>query len=358
MQLTSVHIKNFRSFGQTTIAFDKKIVLVAGENGSGKTSLLEALHYLCYLRSFRTYSPKELVKFGTDTFFIKASVDQKDQKQEIQVGFSSKKRLVKINQKAISSYKELMDHYRIVTLTEDDIFLIKGAPEIRRTFLDQAIFLQNPGFVQTIKKFKKIVENRNSLLKSGRVNKELYDILTPQLWDISYIIRNERKAVLGQLQKSINLLISEYFDNQFELTFEYSAKKVKNFGNLEDFLASDPNIYNNEIRFCRSMFGAHLDDMTIKFMDKRSKTYASRGQQKLIVLLIKIAQIQELLSKKSDCIFLLDDFMTDFDEARAKKLLTILSDLSIQLIFTSPSKGGVLEDNLLQMGAQSIFLTD
>src|SRR5471030_434878 len=110
LQLTTIQIKHFRCFAGTTIAFDSPIVLVEGNNGSGKTSLLEALHYLCYLRSFRTHTPRDLIQAGADGFFIKASFDQQINQQSfthnVQVGFSGKKRLVKMNEQSVSSYKE------------------------------------------------------------------------------------------------------------------------------------------------------------------------------------------------------------------------------------------------------------
>src|SRR5437868_6298202 len=92
-----------------------------------------------------------------------------------------------------------------------------------------------------------------------------------------------------------------------------------------------------ETRVGHSLFGAHLDDFLIHFQDKKSKNYSSRGQQKLIVLLVKIAQIQQLLHSKGPVILLLDDFMTDFDEQRCRLLLDLLFDLKIQLIFTVPT---------------------
>ena len=107
----------------------------------------------------------------------------------------------------------------------------------------------------------------------------------------------------------------------------------------------------------RSLFGAHLDDILITFHDKRSKQYASRGQQKLIVLLIKIAQIKELLRQKGPAVFLLDDFMTDFDEQRIRQLVTVLRGLDIQLIFTTPLSSHILHSELAAHGAQTIKLS-
>ncbi len=127
---------------------------------------------------------------------------------------------------------------------------------------------------------------------------------------------------------------------------------------FDGFIAKNPDLFDLERRFGRSLFGAHLDDFAIKLQDVKSKHYASRGQQKLIALLLKIAQIQELSAQKGGVIFLLDDFMTDFDAARAQIFLDILFSLKGQLIFTTPVKEGVLTCKLDSHGAQRISLTD
>ena len=142
--LERVHIKNFRCFSDIDLAFTSPIVLIQGLNGSGKTSLLEALYYVCYLRSFRTHLPKEMLQFEHSNFFIKVIFRDQNFTHEIQAGFSNAKRLVKIDNKAISSYKELMNYYRVIGLTEDDMFLIKGGPQERRVFIDQLLLLIRP----------------------------------------------------------------------------------------------------------------------------------------------------------------------------------------------------------------------
>jgi len=163
--IEKIQLNQFRCFDNATIDLDNPIVLIEGDNGTGKTSLLEALHYTCYLRSFRTHLQKELVRGNENTFFVKVLLRNQDLHHNVQVGFSHTKRVVRIDGKAISSYKELMDYYRIISITEDDIELIKGAPELRRDFLDSALFLIDPDFLQKIKKLRKIVENRNGLLR-------------------------------------------------------------------------------------------------------------------------------------------------------------------------------------------------
>lgn len=361
LQLREVQIKNFRCFENKTIQLDAPTILIQGLNGAGKTSLLEALHYSCYLRSFRTHSPRDLVQAGHEGFFVRAlfsnqSLDHAMQ-HEVQVGFSGKKRLVKVDQRPVSSYKELMDYYRVITLTEDDLGLISQGPDFRRSFLDQAILLSDPEFITPIRDFKTIVDNRNAMLVNGRVDKELYAILTEQLWHKSRLIQDQRKDLLTYFENEANALLNTYFNGDIHISLEYSAKSIGKAKSWDEAAASQGQLYMDEARFGRSLFGAHLDDCVIKFQDKKSKTYASRGQQKLIILLLKIAHIKRVSSAKGSVIFLLDDFMTDFDMERAEVLLSILNTLDSQLIFTSPVKTGFLENTLISSGAQSQNLT-
>lgn len=360
MRITHVHIKHFRCFQSLDIPFDNAIILIEGMNGAGKTSLLEALHYLCYLRSFRTHLPQELVHFGQDNFFIRARisnhlVDANDT-YDLQVGFSNKKRLVKINNKSVSSYKELLDYYRIVTLTEDDLALIKGGPEERRLFIDQAIMLSNAEFVTLSKRCKDIVENRNVLLKRGG-SAESYQLWTEQLWQITHSISHERIRLLAELEEKVRTLITTYFGSEFTISIAYTPKKELG-SSYQEFTDKHPFLYQDEQRFGRSLFGAHLDDFTIHFQEAKSRNYASRGQQKLIVMLFKAAQVHLLLAHKGSVILLLDDFMTDFDQAKAHVLLQLLADLKVQLIFTMPTSGGFLQQALLGQGAALIKLTN
>ena len=355
MRITELQLKHFRCFLDKKLSFEKHVIVIEGLNGSGKTSLLEALHYLCYLRSFRTYSPKELMQFDQNDFFIKVGFHDEVGPHELQVGFSDKKRLVKLDKKAITSYKQLMDHYRIITITEDELGLVKEGPEVRRNFLDQAIALFKPDFLLEVRKLRQLVEQRNALLKKGHFSQESYALWTQQLWKHSKSIQKERITMLKSLQEATSELLEAYFPN-LSIKLAYKAKRIDQNDDLSDFLEKNSRLQHDEERYGRSLFGAHLDDFSILLQDKRSRTFASRGQQKLIVLLITIAQAQQLIKKRGSVILLLDDFMTDFDQSRCTTLLDILHKLGCQLIFTTPSRQNFLADQLVSQGAQYIRL--
>ena len=345
MRITHLQLKNFRCFESLHLDFHAPVILIAGLNGAGKTSLLEAMHYVGYLRSFRTHLPQELMMFNKESFFIKVSLQGTfDESYELQVGFSKKKRLVKVNDKALSSYKELLHYYRVITVTEEDLGLIKEGPDLRRLFIDQFIVLNDTDFSTLLKRNKAIVEQRNALLRKGG-SSESYHLWTHQLWQTSAFIEEKRRAALATISQALIILINEYFNQEFQVNFTYQHKKAL-LGSYEEFQNKYPHLYNDEQRFGYSLFGAHLDDFLIWFKDLKSKSFASRGQQKLILILLKAAQIKLLKEQGRDTILLLDDFMTDFDQIRTQILLKMLTDLKIQLIFTVPAHQGQLEETL------------
>lgn len=349
MRLRRIDIKNFRCFTKQTFDVDGHIVVVQGANGTGKSSFLEALHYLCYLRSFRASSPRDLVRFDQESFFLKTEFTFEDQDvpQQLQVGFSQKKRLVKLNKKNITSFKELMDYYRVVTITEDNLNLITGGPEIRRRFIDQAIMLENQEYPLQIREYRKILVHRNSLLANRNRSREQVSFWTEQLWSKSKLIEKLRKKLLVGLQTGVNRMLNEIFDEPIDISVEYKPKKREISKELLDL----------EYRYGRSLFGAHLDDILISFQNKKSKSFASRGQQKLTVLLFKVAQLERLEVQRGQAVLLLDDFMTDFDDKKITVLVEFLGSLKNQLLFTSPSRKTSFDQAIAQFNVKYLKLT-
>jgi DNA replication and repair protein RecF len=351
-------MRQFRCFGQTTLTFDHPLILIEGDNGAGKTSILEAIHYLCYLKSFRTHVPKELVSLDAQSFFVAATVTHMDGlDHDLQVGFVEQRRALKLNEQPLKSYKELMGHYRVITLTEDDLYLIKSGPDIRRGFIDQYCWLHDTEYLTVIKKYELTVKHKAALLHQAKWSSEEYTIWSASVWQQTTAIQDMRKKHLSALEDACNKLLNEYFPGLGSIHITYKPK-IQYAGNFEECSEAMPYLEEQERRTQRLAYGAHLDDFVIEFQERQSKSFASRGQQKLVVLLLKIAQIKQLINNHGPSIFLLDDFMTDFDEKRLQCLLPLLESLNCQLIFTSPLCQSPLKKALLERNAQLITLSD
>lgn len=398
MLINSILLKQFRCFSNKTLNFKKPIVLIEGPNGSGKTSILEALHYACYLRSFKTRTTKELINFDENSFSIKiqlsnqydhenhenrenidknqensrfafslkedelASAPKKndhennnhencdndfyknvdankdfdkninDEKITIFTGYSYSpaKRVVKINNLQIDSHKELLENYRAVTVTDDDVFVIKGYPENRRLFLDQTLLLINPDYGKLLKKYNDVLVQRNALLASLKIDQDSYDLWTDQIMNLAEQIRENRKNLIVSIEKIVNNLLEKFFDLEPSVKLSYKLKEQKpNFA-----------LQRQEQFSKRSLVGSHLDDLSINFNEKSSKQYSSKGQQKLVSTLLKIAYYASQDSQKS--VFLLDDILSDLDDKKLKDLFKLLNSCQTQLIVTSPHNNPLL----------------
>jgi DNA replication and repair protein RecF len=343
-RVVTVQLKQFRCFSERTFDLDAPLVYICGSNGSGKTSLIEALHYACYVRSFRTPSYRELSSHATDSFFIKLMVRSTTDMDQIQVGCYGSKRLIKVNQKRIEFHKDLIQHYRAITITEDSLKLVQEGPIERRAFLDTALALNDATYADALRLMQATLEARNAALHTGVWKPDLYTIWTQQLWERASGVQAYRILFLRKLEQEVRQLIATYFDGEFDIEFTYQPKRMITGATYDEFMGANTTLKNEELRFRRSLFGAHLDDINITFRHTKARSFASRGQQKLIVILIKAAYSKLLIPSEGPTVMLIDDFMTDFDHQRVTLLLQLLCDLDLQLIFTSPVRDPFFEN--------------
>ena len=297
-----------------------------------------------------------MVKFDSDNFFIKGCVRQSEtETHDVQVGFSARKKVAKIDQTSISSYKELFPYYQVVTVTIDDIELIQGSPILRRSFIDQVILLENPNYMDLLKRCKQVLQQRNAMFLKP-FNYDSYVIWTQQLWECTRAIQQKRIEALDRLTAKVSKLLVDFFDKNYTLEIVYSYKHMIPNETFEAFLERKKGIIAYESMTKRSDFGAHLDDFTMQFCNKKLKSYGSLGQQKLLVLLVKIAQILDLHDKNIHPIFIIDDFITDFDKDRLQSIISLLLTLKCQLIITCPIREKLLEELLSTSNISTIEL--
>lgn len=347
IQVRNITVKNLRCFNNFSFDVKAPVVLIKGANGSGKTTLLEALAYASNLKSFRTHHAAELVSFTEDGFFIKLQVEPD---HVLKTAFAGGKRLIKFDEKAIRSYKEIANLYHAVCLTEDDLDIVQAGPDLRRTFVDQVLSITDPEYIQDLKNNKRVVDQRTALLNKPTFSDSYYQFWTDELKKKSSVIKEKRVDCLKVITQRVNELFNSYINpvlnKNYIVELRYQEKfelvKTENKYELEQLM-------HKERRSGRTLFGAQLDDIVINLQEQKSRSFASRGQQKLLVLILKIVSLMLILesSQKPDMlIFLLDDFLTDLDSRVAHALLKLISDLNVQLFITSPGTTNVVEEAL------------
>jgi len=344
MGTTHLTLRNFRCFENLELTFTEPFIVIEGPNGCGKSSIVEALYYACYLKSFRTHRPYDVARqqegSGPDTFFLKLQLESSDGDScVIQVGLEDKVKRVKVNEVIATTYKELMDVYKALAISEHDLGIVQEGPECRRALINQLCVLLDPVVAEALRMHTHFVEQRNHLLLTGQVPADYLKLWTEKVWTSSHQLVESRQKALCALQEEVTQLQRELaLPVLHDIQFTYKEKGALQ-ETFETFWEEYSGKYSHQERqYKRTLFGAHLDDILITFDGKNARLYASRGQQKLIVLLIKLAmmRIVKRLSGNQVLILLVDDFITDLDKRVAASFLRLFEQLNCMVVVTCP----------------------
>jgi DNA replication and repair protein RecF len=350
MTINKAVLRGFRCFDRYDISFDPQVTILAGPNGSGKTSVLEALYVASRMRSFRTPTLSDLVKKYAPAFSLRVTTDH----EELHIAQGEEGTISEINGQGPVTRWKLLESLSLVSIIEQDIEIIQGYPEARRTFFDQASVLQRyPLASAALGKYQNIYRQRVALLNDpAKWHQQSYCVITEQFWRATDYIRTMRRATMATLEQKINELFVLMVPGE-SCSLQYIIPdREKNITDSDSWCAT---YEQEERRLGRSLMGAHLDDIEIVVGGLAARRFASRGMQKALVVLFKIAQAQltaQAVPQQTQATLILDDIMADFDEERLKKIMDILATSQLQLIFTAPeSHKGYLEyQNLFPPG--------
>ena len=320
-----IHLKNFRNFEKLSLSFTPNINMIVGENGIGKTNLLESIHMLSTGRSFRTSELKELILKGADHFTIDALFEDEGIEQSLTLTFNGKTRSLKHNATLYKSFSSLLGLLPSVIYAPSDISLIIGFPKERRRFLNIELSQSDPLYVYYLTRYAKALAQRNSLLKQKKTS-------SIEVWE-EELIKSGRYIV----HKRVNLLtdLTIRTNNEYkDLARQEESLKIQYLPSIEesDFTREKfEKMRSKELVMGYTLIGPHRDDFEINLNGHNAKKYASEGQKRTIISAIKLAS----LSRFDDPIFSIDDFGTHLDEER-KSLLKKQLQGKDQIFLTMP----------------------
>lgn len=339
MQLSRIYLNNFRNYDHLELNINKRINILFGKNAQGKTGILEAVYYLSLLTSYRTNQDNELIKHSASEFSIAANYrNNLDDNYSISVKKSqiTKKRECLINSIAFTN-KDFIGELKAVAFSPDDLEIIKGEPSIRRKFLNIQISRINKYYYSLLVKFNIIIKHRNKLLKDIRENTAKTSSLA--IWDCEYAqialeiirLRTEFLTEFLPIVYEIFIKLTDNFDEKLHCLYKTN---VLNNTNSDSFITDLQQYQDNDIKRGSTALGPHKDDFIFSINDYEAGKFASQGQQRSIVLALKLAEIVYIKNKTGEYpVLLLDDVLSELDEQKKAKLLQYLNK-NVQVFIT------------------------
>ena len=325
MWLKNLSIKQFRNYQNTEIEFNPKLNVFVGRNAQGKTNLLESIYFLALTRSHRTKTDKNLIQFEEEQLQVSGILQKKTASIPLEIDLTQKGRITKVNYLKQARLSDYIGHMNVVLFAPEDLQLVKGAPAIRRKFIDIELGQIKPIYLSDLSSYNHVLKQRNTYLKSTQnIDETFLSVLDDQLVEYGCRVMNHRADFIQKMEN-----LTEYLYIALQKSRSRDLFK-KNTG-----------------------VGPHRDDM-IFMINGMEASFGSQGQHRSLVLSIKLAEIElmESITKESP-ILLLDDVMSELDNTRQLKLLETISH-NIQTFITTTSLDHLqnLPDNL------SVFTVD
>ena len=353
MLIKSIELKNYRNYEDLKLEFKSNKILLVGKNAQGKTNLLESVYYLSCLGSTRAKNDSELISWDKTFTKIKGEIIKQDFEITLEVLMNPpKKREISINGIRKRRPSEFCENFCVVSFSANDLLLLRGTPDDRRNWLDLAISQIYPAYLDRLSKYNKIKNQKNNYLKEIKgnlyCNKDMLEVWNTQLTVAGSNIIFLRLKFLQELQKIAKVKHSCIAQNEtLSLSYNSTVLGDVDFENstdnqetaIEQIAAAFEERLNirqdEEIIRAQALVGPHRDDISYFINNIDSKKFASQGQQRTIVLSLKLAELQLIKEKINDTpVLLLDDVLAELDNVRQNYLLSAIGD-ETQTIITS-----------------------
>lgn len=347
MQITELTLRSYRSYGTLHLAFDPGVQIFLGANAQGKTNIIEALYYAAFGRSHRTSSDAELIRVGADGAYIGLSFRRHDVPGELSFTFArgARRRITYAGESL--RQRDLVGILPMVLFSPEDLFLVKGAPALRRRYLDAELSQASPAYYGELLRYTRILKQRNAVLKDIRERLAAPEELPP--WDAqlarsaAYIVTRRIAAVaqLGALSARVQAVLAA--GEELALAYEIAGAGAEDFA--EDDMTESLHVWYNkmlcegrarDIARAATGVGPHLDDLVLRVGGMSLRSYGSQGQQRTGALALKLAELFYLQENIGEApILLLDDVMSELDADRRRALLDFIRHEHIQTFITA-----------------------
>lgn len=345
MNLENIRLINFRNYDNINLKLNRNINVFIGKNAQGKTNLIESIYMCGRGKSFRTNRDKEIINFKKTQAYVGTNINIGNNKKllEIKMERDGPKR-IRINKTELKNYRELKSGLNVVIFTPEDLRIIKDGPQKRREFLSNGISQIRPVYNYNLNKYRKLLYQRNNILKTSKFKKSkdinnLLEVFDIQICKIGTSIMKSRSDYIKKLSKFARKNHSNITDKQENLLLEY----ISNVPISEDrekmeskYLKLMKENINRDLEYGTTIIGPHRDDIFMSINNKDVKVFGSQGQQRTVILSLILSEVELIKMEKGIYpILLLDDVFSELDTNRRKYLSTLFKDIQTFITLTN-----------------------
>ena len=334
MFLNNIELHNFRNYEQLKIQSFAPVNLFIGNNAQGKTNFIEAIYVLALTKSHRTSKYKQLIRFGQCYSRVVSEINKSVGNTNIELCLTEQGKKAKINRVEQCKLSNFIGSLNVVLFAPEHLEIIKGNPSTRRNFLNIEISQIAPTYIYNLQQYQKVLNHRNHLLKKLCIQNEsqlqMLQVWNEQLVKYGVKIVKKRKKIIKKLEQWAKHIHRGIVGSQetFRLNYVCSFSEEEEEDEailLEQFMLKLLQAKNQEIRTGTTLIGPHRDDIAFYINDKEVRTYGSQGQQRTIVLCLKLAEIQMIYEETNEYpILLLDDVFSELDFFRQTQLIDMV----------------------------------
>ena len=338
MHISSLKISNFRNYDLLKLDLNPNMNIIIGNNGQGKTNLLESIYVLGLTKSHRSFIDNNLIKQNEKICKIKGDLVKNDMTSKLEIVLENKKKNLKIDNNNINKNSDYISNMNIIIFYPEDLELIKGSPSSRRRFLNLELSQLNSNYLIILNDYNKLLKMRNDYLKNSYIDQNYLNILTDYLIEKAITIYKLRKKFIDKLNNNVEKI---YYDitklKKFNIKYKSSIELDDlSYDNLKNKLEEKfIDMKNQELKLKTTLVGPHRDDLEFYLDDLNLKNYGSQGQQRIAIIALKLGEIDIFKQYKENTpILLLDDVFSELDENKKNNLLKYIND-DIQVIITT-----------------------
>ena len=336
MIVQKIILRNYRNYDNLELTFSNKLNVIVGENGVGKTNIVEAIQFLSLARSFRTRDSAELIKKGSHFATIEAKVIENDIQKDILAIITPTSRKITCNGKQIKKISELSELVNVIVFEPKDALLFNDSPLVRRNYLDVNLSKKSTLYLSYLMRYEALLRERNKILKQDEVDMTALEVVTDQIIEVSKEIVSFRSDYINSLNNVISKIIAQIKGQKEEALIKYQPF-VKND---EEFVNNAKKRYSDsltaDLKNKATSIGIHREDYEMYLNGQNIASFGSQGENRLAAIALKIAPYFLIEEKEKRPIIVLDDVMSELDKNHRIRLVEFVNKLE-QVFITSTS---------------------